>query len=220
MAERIGIFQGRSGQYNKAILEVLAEALIDGEMLKEWELAKRIQKMIGSENNWYAEAQRIYSVLIRKNGRLNDLREKWYVDFETKTEEETGRKVRYWHPTVKGLVAALLLRPDLIDKVPKSPVWESKELQLGLKKRIRKLSKFTKKKHYPIRASYKPLIKLGLQFMDYFRDEERLRRLISDVELLISKGFQLDMMGEMDFYLMLQLTPSIKEMQRKLGIPS
>ena len=216
MAEKIGIFKGRSATYNKLILQVLTEALSRGERLKEWELAKRIQKKLNKGNNWYVEAQKIYSVLIRKNGRLNELKNKWYIQCEV--EEEDGRRVRYWLPTPKGLVSALILDPNLIDGVVNSPIWESKEFKKGLTKRVKKFRKTVQKGPVPIKVASKPLKKLLFQFIDSFKDKQRLRQLITDTKYLINKGFQLDLMDETDFCLMLQVTPTIKEMQKKLGI--
>ncbi|RLI19927.1 hypothetical protein DRO54_07385 [Candidatus Bathyarchaeota archaeon] len=216
MAERIGIFKGRSALYNKLILKVLTEAFSEGKRLKEWELAKRIQKKLDKGENWYIEAQRIYSVLIRKNGRLRDLENKWYVQCEIK--EEDGRKVRYWFPTPKGLIATLILDSNLIDDVANSPFWESKEFKKGLAKEVKKYKKTTRKGHVPVKVSPKSLKKLASQFVESFKDKEKLRNLMKDVKYLIDKGFQLDLMGETDFPLMIQLTPTIKEMQKKLAV--
>gem|GEM_PF-2263834 len=214
MAEKIGIFKGRSAQYNKLILQVLTEAFSEGKELKEWELAKRIQKKLDNGGNWYVQAQRIYSILIRKNGRLHDLEQKHYISHDVKTED--GRKVRYWTVTSKGLVAALILYPTLIESVV-NRIRKDKEFKKGLNKGIKKFRKTLQRGHQPIKFASKPLKKAASQLFNWIWDRKELQELIDDIKLLIENGFQLDIMDENDFYLMLHMAPKIKEMRKKLA---
>ena len=100
----IPIFQGKKGSYNRLVLEVLAEAK---EPLKPWELAKRIHEKEPKEVDWYRGTQKIYSILIRKGGRLEELEKKDYITFRN------GK----WELTFKGLITALIVNPQLKSKV-------------------------------------------------------------------------------------------------------
>ena len=87
LLKKIGIFTGKKAEYNRLILETLLEA--EDLKLKEWELAKRIQTKTKPMGDWYSHTQRIYSILIRKKGRLEDLSQKGYVNWKRNEVELT-----------------------------------------------------------------------------------------------------------------------------------
>ncbi|MEM3752763.1 MAG: hypothetical protein QXM65_07455 [Candidatus Bathyarchaeia archaeon] len=85
---RIGIFEGKKADYNRKILKLLVEK----EPLKAWDIAKQITK--GSMD----KTQDVYSTLIRKNGRLDELIQKEYL---------TMLPNKRYSPTFKGIIAYL-----------------------------------------------------------------------------------------------------------------
>jgi hypothetical protein len=85
---RIGIFEGRKAYYNRLILKIL----IEKEPLKAWDIAKQIAK--GSME----KTQDVYATLIRRNGRLNELLEKGYIQVLSN---------KCYTPSLKGIIAYL-----------------------------------------------------------------------------------------------------------------
>ena len=100
---RIGIFEGKKAYYNRMILKVL----IENKPMKAWSIAKEIAKkgIKKTEKTIRESTQDIYSILIRKNGRLNELLEKKYI---MKSEG-------FYFPTLKGIIAVLVSE----EKIPK-----------------------------------------------------------------------------------------------------
>ena len=92
--------------YNKLILKTL---LTKGES-KPWELAMEIAPKIPSLNETIqsTKTQKAFSVLIRKDGRLDDLTRKEYI----RKNERQKYELR-----LKGLAAILTLEPDLAPKL-------------------------------------------------------------------------------------------------------
>lgn len=81
---QLGVFQGRSARYNKAIMKVLLLADRD---LTSWEVAKGVREITHAGLNGdtaTVRTQGIHSVLIRKGGRLYDLQKKGYVTLRDK----------------------------------------------------------------------------------------------------------------------------------------
>jgi len=77
--ERFEIFQGKkAAKYNELILR----ALYEKGYLSSWELAKKIAESDPARamKDWYHEAQKVQSVLVRKRGRLSDLVEKEFIE--------------------------------------------------------------------------------------------------------------------------------------------
>lgn len=77
--ERFEIFQGKkAAKYNKSILKALYET----GYLSSWELARKIAESDPTRamKDWYHEAQKVQSVLVRKRGRLSDLAEKEFIE--------------------------------------------------------------------------------------------------------------------------------------------
>jgi len=95
--------------YNRLVLEILFR---EGE-LGAWELAKKI-----SEKGWQIKTlkktesstitQKIYSVLIRKEGRLPDLTTKQYIKLNERIKYELG---------IKGLAAILIKEPGIASQM-------------------------------------------------------------------------------------------------------
>lgn len=104
---QVGILADRkSSKYNQLILEALFE-----KELTAWELSEIIkEKMPSKEKIENAlekryHTQKIYSVIQRKNGRLDDLKNKGYVT------ENNG----VWSTTKKALIALSIDKPELIN---------------------------------------------------------------------------------------------------------
>jgi hypothetical protein len=99
----IPIFEGKQATYNKAILEAL---LTEGEM-SAWQLAKHITPKIETVKRTLAstETQKVYSVLVRNEGRLNDLKGKEYISLNEETQK--------WEIAAKGIIAICIEKPQL-----------------------------------------------------------------------------------------------------------
>jgi len=101
---QIGIFSDKSAKYNLAILETLFS-----KEATAWQIAKALQKELKPTKNEEASSRRtqnIYSVIQRKKGRLNELKDKGYI-------KERDKK---WSLTKKGLIALNVKKPDLVAK--------------------------------------------------------------------------------------------------------
>jgi len=99
----IGIFQGRSAPHNIAILQALWE---QGD-LTSWQLAKHVCRVHHSSIELTAAERKlkehdIYSLLIRKGGRLEELKQKGYIKAQN----------NQWTIGLKAY-AVLLLKPEL-----------------------------------------------------------------------------------------------------------
>ena len=111
----IEIFKGRKGPYNKLVLK----SLYDNGYLSGWKLARKIAendpRRRGKKKNWYHEAQKVYSVLVRKGGRLEELSNKEFIE---KTDQG------YCLTVYKGLCSALTLYENVkepaIDELSKT----------------------------------------------------------------------------------------------------
>jgi len=102
----IGIFQEKKPGYNKLILETL---LTEGD-LNAWEIAKHICRIRNPNvlpEILYSRSQKIYSVIQRKKGRLEDLEYKGYIYYNL--DKANGK----WSLTLKGSMAILCLKPEL-----------------------------------------------------------------------------------------------------------
>jgi len=109
------IFKGRKGTNNKLVLK----SLYDNGYLSGWKLAREIAendpRRRGKKKNWYHEAQKVYSVLVRKGGRLEELSNKEFIE---KTDQ--GYRLTIY----KGLCSALTLYENVkepaIDELSKT----------------------------------------------------------------------------------------------------
>jgi hypothetical protein len=103
---QVGIFTDKkSSKYNKLILEALLSQEITA-----WQIAEILKQKIirTSDKESILERryniQKIYSVIQRKTGRLEDLKTKGYIT------EKSGK----YQLTRKGLVALNIIKPDLV----------------------------------------------------------------------------------------------------------
>jgi hypothetical protein len=105
----IGLFQGKKAKYNELVLK----ALYEKGYLTSWEIAKEIAKNdpTRKSKNWHHEAQKILSVLVRKDGRLPALMKKGFIE-----EKNKGFCLTF----NKGFCSALVLYKD----VPKPAIDE------------------------------------------------------------------------------------------------
>lgn len=173
---QVGIFQGKKVKYNKLIFKALHE---EG-YLSAWQIAKYISKKDPErrKRNWYHEAQKVYSVLIRKNGRLEELVNKEYV-------QKTPRGYRTTYP--KGYCLALTLFQDV--RIPKIDVFDINLLLQGAKAQ------------YPTDdvdtyASLKEMLEI---YTELYSKEEGYRVLAKATSALLDLGLNLDALSNEEF---------------------
>jgi len=192
--ERIGIFQGKKGKYNKLILRALNE---EG-YLSAWQMAKYIVENYREKQkgNWYYEAQKINSILTRKNGRLEELTNKEYI-------QKTPRGYRTTYP--KGYCLALTLNylenKDI--KIPKIDVLDINLLLQGAKVQ------------YPMAdADYLADLKEILEiYAELYTKEEAYEVLAKATSELLDRGLNLDVVSnkESQGFLQTHLENMLKE---------
>lgn len=175
----IGIFSGKSADYNLAILETVFQ-----KEATAWQIAGTLQKKINPSEKGeirYYRAQKIYSVIQRKNGRLVDLKSKGYV------KEMNGK----WRLAKKGLIALNIKKPELVAS--------------GLE--ARKNTLFAQFKEYvdgmPNETIREPFgIQIDLSKFKPFLEEldpaSMLRMILEETRFLLSKGIELDSISEED----------------------
>lgn len=105
---KIGIFEGKQAKYNQAILEALFHQNIS---LTSWQIAKSMQSILKPTSNKeikQTRTRKIYSVIQRKGGRLDELSDKGYI------YTIDGRwGLNLW----KGYIAVLIKNPEIIQKL-------------------------------------------------------------------------------------------------------
>jgi hypothetical protein len=175
----IGIFSGKSMSYNLAVLETLFQ-----KQATAWQIAVTLQKKInpnGEKEVRYYRAQKIYSVIQRKSGRLADLKSKGYIN-------ATNGK---WKLTRKGLIALNIKKPDLVA----SGLQASKDtLTTMFKGYIDDL---------PNETTIEPLgIQIDLSKIKPFLEEldptSMLIMILEETRFLLSRGIELDSISEKD----------------------
>jgi hypothetical protein len=175
----IGIFSGKSMDYNLAILETLFH-----KQGTAWEIATTLQKKINPNKEKevrYYRAQKIYSVIQRKSGRLADLKSKGYLS-------ETDGK---WKLTRKGLIALNIKKPDLVA----SGIQASKDnLETMFKKYVDAI---------PNDSMIEPLgIQIDISKIKLYLKESDptvvLKKILEDSRILLSQGIELDSISEND----------------------
>ena len=214
--EKIGIFKGREKTYNKLILKSL---FISHGPLKGWELAKRIYEQMRETGtlprnwqglNWYAITQKIYSVLIRKNGRLQDLCKKEYIV----KIEQNGSDV--WHITSKGSIATLILDKSFLDIVNEAAgSADSNAIIRNFEEQLRKAS--PKLSYFGLKMEIDSDIaqhSFG-SFFKEFTSRAGLLRIASKVENAVENGLDLDTMKECDLIIFLALSDSVLDFIEK-----
>jgi len=198
---RIGIFEGKSGPYNKAILEVIREQ----GPLTAWGIAKKIQRRRKPTTNKEAaqnKAHKIYSVIQRKDGRLSELQKKHYI------VPESGK----WSLTIKGRIALYINNPQLLEAL------EVETYKQGLTL-MRKESKTPSDVKAPFGISIN-----GKEFMKDYRkvltrlenDPSYFRLIIEETKQLIMEGIDLDFITIESLVGLLGLRKTIKKTLRKL----
>jgi len=133
----IGVFKGKKASHNAAILEVLLKY----GPLKNWDIAKRIyenNRTTGNPHIGYAKTQGIYSVIIRKKGRLDELNKKDYImknDSKWELCFPKGLSILVYKPGLISDVNEYYLRKPIF---PKSEFSKMRKLQtpFGIKLQI------------------------------------------------------------------------------------
>ena len=177
----IGIFAGKSMNYNLAILETLFQ-----KQATAWQIAGTLQKKINPNEKKevrYYRAQKIYSVIQRKSGRLADLKSKGYI------KEENGK----WKLARKGLIALSIKKPDLVA----SGLQASRDaLATMFKEYIDNMPNETIREPLGIQIDLSE-IKSYLKEIDPTRV---LRTILEDSKILLSQGIELDSISEEDLF--------------------
>jgi len=176
---RIGIFSGKSMNYNLAILETLFQ-----KQGTAWQIASALQKKINPNEQKevrYYRAQKIYSVIQRKSGRLADLKSKGYI-------RETNGK---WKLTRKGLIALSIEKPDLVA----TGLQASKDtLATIFKEYVNAIPNETLREPLGIQIDLSK-IKPYLEGID---PTSILRTILEESRILLSHGIELDSISEED----------------------
>lgn len=171
----IGIFSAKSAKYNLAILETL--------LAKEataWQIAEKLQKKINPSENQevrFYRTQKVYSVIQRKKGRLNDLRDKGYII------EKNGK----WAITRKGLIAVSVVKPELVNRIIDSNKAKFIELSASYTGKARTVFGLEIDL-----SQFKPLF----EQIDF---EYTYHLIVEEAKILLSSGFELDRINEDDF---------------------
>jgi hypothetical protein len=175
----IGIFSGKSVNYNLAILETLFQ-----EQATAWQIAGTLQKKINPSEKKEVRlyrTQKIYSVIQRKSGRLADLKSKAYII------EANGK----WKLTKKGLIALSIEKPDLVA----SGLQASKDtLATIFKEYVNAIPNETIREPLGIQIDLSK-IKTYLEGID---PTSILRTILEESSILLSHGIELDSISEED----------------------
>jgi hypothetical protein len=175
----IGIFSGKSVNYNLAILETLFQ-----KQATTWEIADTLQKKqnpSGEKEVTFYRKQKIYSVIQRKSGRLADLKSKGYIN-------ESGKK---WKLTKKGLIALSIMNPNLVA----SGLQASKDtLSAQFKEYVNSMPDETIREPLGIQMDLSK-IKPYLEGID---PTYMLRMILEEAKVLLTKGIELDSISEQD----------------------
>jgi hypothetical protein len=175
----IGIFSGKSTNYNLAILETLFQ-----KQATAWQIAGTLQKRINTSEQKDARfyrTQKIYSVIQRKSGRLADLKSNGYI------VEKNGK----WKLTKKGLIALSIKRPDLVA----SGIQASEDtLATIFKEYVNAIPNETLREPLGIEIDLSK-IKSYLEELD---PTSILRKILEESRILLSHGVELDTISEED----------------------
>ena len=112
MAEHIPIFQGKAAKYHKAVLKALYTREPQS---SPWYLAKEVVYLLGRKES--ESLHGVYSVLIRKNGRLDTLEKYGYI---YSNPQEIGI---HW----KGIWALLVDKPNTLNNIHPNILMELKQ---------------------------------------------------------------------------------------------
>ena len=211
--EKIGIFKGKERLYNELILRSLFV-----EPLKDWSIAKNVLKLMQdskrlprkwrnlTEESDYKLTQKINSILIRRNGRLQDLLSKNYILRKEDNHEEI------WHLTLKGVLALLVLDKSLINDVIDDKTATMQELiNLSRTKAThaaRNMSYFGMN----VKLDFATYDKITTEFFKPLRTSEGWLNLVSQLEKAVGKGLDLDAMDSQDLILWVNALPTIRKL--------
>jgi hypothetical protein len=179
----VGIFSGKSAHYNLAILETLLQ-----KQATAWQIAGTLQKKIDpsvEKDVRYYRAQKIYSVIQRKRGRLADLKRNGYIIVAN------GK----WKLTIKGLIALSIKKPDLVASGLQS---SESTLAAKFREQVNALSNETIREPLGIQIDLSKL-KLSLQEINF---TSFLGMLLEESKLLLSEGIELDRINAEDLLYM------------------
>jgi hypothetical protein len=190
--QEIGIFADKkSSHYNKLILEALLS-----EELSAWKIAETLKEIIATTSKEQStlekryHTQKIYSVIQRKSGRLNDLKSKGYIN------EHDGK----WRLSTKGLIALCISKPDLVTSKLK------KEFQEQFLKAMNEMPEELTMGMKVDSSNIKP-------YLDKMNQTKELEVIVEEAKMLISYGIELDRISERD---LLGLIKGQKSFQNKV----
>lgn len=186
----IGIFSGKSANYNIGIIETLAilggatAMTIAKTHLKRIDPASEKEPYLPGTPVYY-RTQKIYSVIQRKGGRLEDLKAKGYIT------EENG----VWRLTiVKGFVALYAKNPDFITNL----IQENKDQFLAMmKNRLSSVSENETKEPFGVRINQKA-VKQGVEnLLLYLKNKPfYFTKVLEEAKKLLCEGIDLDRVQE------------------------
>jgi hypothetical protein len=150
--------------------------------------------------------QKIYSVIQRKNGRLEDLRNKGYI------EEKEG----IWQLTAKGILALHLIEPELVT----NKLQAEKDQYLGEFKQKTSTMSGVLKEPFGIQIDLSQMREgLGKTLTYLFEESGFFPLFIEEAKALIDEGVDLDRIGEDTFLILIlqrkRLKPFLEKLRRK-----
>lgn len=204
---RIGIFEGKRGRNNQAILEVLWEQ--QDHALTGWEIAKgMLNKLKPTSDREKAEyrTRNIYSVIQRNDGRLSELQKKNYIFTE-------NRKYRlsWW----KGRIAVFIQNPRILEKVDMETYTQAFSL---MRRNMKTPPDQEIKLPFGMTLSVKggEFRKSIEQFLTHLQNDPLLIRLVVDeTKQLLKQGIDLDLVTDENLVALLAGRKAIKKALKK-----
>jgi len=203
---RIGIFEGKRGRYNQAILEVLWE---QDRALTSWEIAKgMLDKLKPTSDREKAEyrIRNIYSVIQRKDGRLTELQRKNYI-----TTENRKWRLNWW----KGRIAVFIQNPSILEKLDMETYTQAFSL---MRRNMKTPSDREIKLPFGMTLSVKgsEFRKSTEQFLTHLQSDPLLIRLVVDeTKQLLKEGIDLDLITDENLVALLAGRKAIKKALKK-----
>jgi len=198
---RIGIFEGKSSKNNQDILEVLQQH----EPLTSWKIAEMIQRKRKPTPDKEAKQNRIrkiYSVIQRRGGRLQELQDKHYVT------AHNGK----WRLTPKGYIAVYIKKPDLFSKLDMET---RKRGTAILQNHFRKVGDI--KEPFGISINGNQFRKDARKVLRHMRkDVSFFKLLVEETEQLTRKGINLDVITIEELVGLLAARKSFKKLKKRL----
>jgi len=197
----IGIFSGKKADYNIRVLRAL---LINGP-LKRWELAKKVSEA-AVENNG-DDPHNVYSILIRKGGRLDELTVKGYVVEASQVNPDTPSLVDKIGLTLKGLWAALIYDPALKSHIHPDYFEDCQKINVnGSIEFMKKISIDGRSVFNGFNAQ--EIKELLLKYIKFLASPDGMLFMAEQVKELIESGISLDRI-KIDALMKVLFTPSI-----------